>query len=104
MALLAAESGCLQKWISGQKSNFIPDIYFTGFTFPVEALPACIRGLAAVFPLRHYYLIYVQESIFGSGFAGWYPQMIYLLLFLALPPLAYGRLRRAYIDLNFPRN
>lgn len=76
----------------------------TGFTFPVEALPACIRGLAAVFPLRHYYLIYVQESIFGSGFAGWYPQMIYLLLFLALPPLAYGRLRRAYIDLNFPRN
>ena len=58
---------------------------------------------AAAFPLRHFYLMYVQEGIFGSGFAGWYPQVIAMLCFLGLPPLVYRRLQRAYIDLNFPR-
>ena len=75
-----------------------------GFTFPVEALPPYIQGLAAAFPLRHYYLMYVQEAIFGSGFGGWYPQIGYMLLFLFLPPLVYGRLKKAYRLRNFPRN
>ncbi len=75
-----------------------------GFTFPVEALPPYIQGLAAAFPLRHYYLMYVQEAIFGSGFGGWYPQIVYMLLFLFLPPLVYGRLKKAYRLQNFPRN
>lgn len=74
-----------------------------GFSLPVEAMPPCIQGLAAAFPLRHFYLMYVQEGIFGSGFAGWYPQVIAMLCFLGLPPLVYRRLQRAYIDLNFPR-
>ena len=74
-----------------------------GFSLPVEAMPPYVRGLAAAFPLRHFYLMYVQEGIFGSGFGGWYTQVIALLCFLALPPLVYRRLQKAYIDLNFPR-
>ena len=74
-----------------------------GFSLPIEAMPPCIQGLAAAFPLRHFYLMYVQEGIFGSGFAGWYPQVIAMLCFLGLPPLVCRRLQRAYIDLNFPR-
>ena len=74
-----------------------------GFSLPIEAMPPCIQGLAVAFPLRHFYLMYVQEGIFGSGFAGWYPQVIAMLCFLGLPPLVYRRLQRAYIDLNFPR-
>ena len=74
-----------------------------GFTFPVEAMPPFIQGLAAAFPLRHYYLMYVQEAIFASGFSGWYPQIIYMLLFLFLPALTYKRLHKAYRLQNFPR-
>ena len=74
-----------------------------GFTFPAEALPPYIRGLAAVFPLRHYYLMYVQEAIFASGFEGWYMQAIYMLLFLFLPVFVHRRLERAYALQNFPR-
>ena len=74
-----------------------------GFSLPVEAMPSYIQGLAAAFPLRHFYLMYVQEGIFGSGFEGWYTQVIALMCFLALPPLVYRRLQKAYIDLNFPR-
>ena len=74
-----------------------------GFTFPVESMPAFIQGLAAAFPLRHYYMFYVQEAIFASGFSGWYPQIVYMLLFLFLPAIVYRRLKNAYLLQNFPR-
>ncbi len=75
-----------------------------GFTLPVETMLPWLQGLAAAFPLRHYYLFFVQESLFGSGFAGWWPQVIWLLAFL-LPPLAVlPRLKNAYIYQNYAKN
>ncbi len=75
----------------------------SGFTLPIEAMPSYIQGLAAAFPLRHYYLFYVQEVIFGSGFAGWWPQVLAMLAFVFLPLPILGRLKNAYIRLNFPK-
>ena len=69
----------------------------SGFTLPLEAMPPYIQGLAAMFPLRHYYLFYVQEVLFGAGFAGWWREVIYLLIFLFVP------LKKAYIHQNFPK-
>lgn len=74
-----------------------------GFTFPVEAMPPYVRGLAAAIPLRHYYLFYVQEAVFGSGFGGWYIQAVSLLTFLFLPLIVYRRLYRAYYFQNYPK-
>lgn len=75
-----------------------------GFTLPVETMLPWLQGLAAAFPLRHYYLFYVQEAIFGAGFAGWWPQVIWLLAFL-LPPIAVlPRLKKAYIYQNYPKD
>ena len=76
----------------------------TGFTLPVEALPAGLRGLTMMYPLRHYYELYVQVGIFGSGFGQWYVPVIALLLFCFLPFLVMGRLGRAYTYLNYERN
>lgn len=76
----------------------------SGFTLPIEAMPPYIQGLAAAFPLRHYYLFYVQEAIFGAGFAGWWKQVIYLLIFILLPLLGLLRLKKAYIHQNFPKD
>lgn len=76
----------------------------SGFTLPIEAMPPYIQGLAAVFPLRHYYLFYVQEAIFGAGFAGWWKQVIYLLIFILLPLIGLVRLKKAYIHQNFPKD
>lgn len=74
------------------------------FTLPIEAMPPYIQGLAAAFPLRHYYLFYVQEAIFGAGFAGWWKQVIYLLIFILLPLIGLVRLKKAYIHQNFPKD
>ena len=75
----------------------------SGFTLPLEAMPPYIQGLAAMFPLRHYYLFYVQEVIFGAGFAGWWREVIYLLIFLFVPLIGLNRLKKAYIHQNFPK-
>lgn len=75
-----------------------------GFTLPVEAMPAGLQGFAAIFPLRHYYLFYVQEAIFGSGFAGWWKEAVHLLVFLGLPLLLMRRLEDAYINQRYERD
>lgn len=74
---------------------------FSGFTFPVEAMPTALQGLSVLFPLRHYYLFYVQEALFGAGFAAWWQYIVYMLLFIIGPFCVAGRLKRAYIIQNF---
>lgn len=76
----------------------------SGFTLPLEAMPPYIQGLAVAFPIRHYYLFLVQEAIFGTGFAGWWKEAIYLLLFLFVPLLGLRRLKDAYINQNYPKD
>lgn len=75
-----------------------------GFTLPVESMLPILQGISVIFPLRHYYLFYVQEQMFASDFAGWYMEVIHLLLFLFLPLLILKRLKNAYINLDYPKN
>lgn len=75
----------------------------TGFTLPVETMPAGIRGLAEIFPLRHYYQMYVQCGIYGTGFAGCWKEIVHFLIFLFIPLLSTRRLHKAYVNLNFPK-
>lgn len=76
----------------------------SGFTLPIEAMPPYIQGLASAFPIRHYYEFYVQEAIFGAGFAGWWKQVVYLLLFILVPLIGLVRLKKAYVNQNFPKD
>ena len=75
----------------------------SGFTLPVETMPPYIQGLAEAFPLRPYFLFYSREVIFGTGFAGWWQEVIHLLIFLLLPSLVIYRLKGAYVRQNFPK-
>ena len=74
---------------------------FSGFTFPVEAMPMAFQGVSCLFPLRFYYLLYVQEAMFGVGFAGWWQYIVYMLLFLVGPFCVCGRLKRAWLNQNY---
>ena len=76
----------------------------TGFTLPIEAMPPVMQGFSYIYPLRYYYMFYIQEGIFASGFAGWYPYVCVLLLFLALPVFVLKRLEHAYIYQDYARN
>lgn len=74
---------------------------FSGFTFPVEAMPVALQGVSCLFPLRFYYLLYVQEAMFGVGFAGWWQYIVYMLFFLVGPFCVCGRLKRAWLNQNY---
>ena len=74
---------------------------FSGFTFPVEAMPVALQGVSVLFPLRFYYLFYVQEAIFGSGLAGGWQYLVYMLVFLVGPLLVGGRLKGAWVNQNY---
>ena len=76
---------------------------FSGFTFPVEAMPKAIQGVAVLFPLRFYYLAYVQEAIFGTGLGDWWPYLVCMLLFLVGPLCVAGRLKGAWVNQNFDK-
>jgi len=76
----------------------------TGFTLPVEAMPAGIKGLTMMYPLRYYYEMYVQVGMFGNGFGDWYIYVIAMLMFCFLPFLVLPRLRKAYTNLDYERN
>ena len=77
---------------------------FAGFTLPVSSLPAALQGISCIYPLRFFYRIYVQEALFGTGFAGWWVPCVCLLLFLLVPLLGRKRLYNAYRYRLYPRN
>lgn len=69
----------------------------SGFSFPVMAMPAVMQGLSWLFPLRHYFLIYVDQAL--NGYAMHYSWVNYLalLLFMLLPLLVLRRLKGVLI-------
>ena len=75
-----------------------------GFSLPVSSMPPYVQGFSAMFPLRHYYLFHVQQTLWGSGFAGCWQEMVHLLVFLLLPPLFMRRLEDAYVNQNYERD
>ena len=77
---------------------------FAGFTLPISSLPAALRGLSWLYPLRFYYRIFVQTALFGTGFSGWWIFVVALLAFQFLPLLGLKRLYGAYKYQNYPRN
>lgn len=75
----------------------------TGFTLPVETMPAGIQGISVIFPLRHYYQMYVECGMFGTGFAGCWKEIIHMLVFCFVPLAAMPRLHKAYLYQNYPK-
>lgn len=75
----------------------VVSISISGFTFPVMAMDAPLQALAWLFPLRHYFLLYVNFAL--DGFAAvyaWKP-LLSLFLFLLLPLLVLRRLKRTLL-------
>lgn len=57
-----------------------------GFSFPVMAFPPALQSLSYMFPLRHYFLIYVDQAL--NGLPMHYSAVFYLVLVgFALMPL-----------------
>lgn len=71
----------------------------SGFSFQSIAFPAPLRTLCNLFPLRHYFLIYVDQALNGLPlYYSWF-NIAMMFVFLLLPHLVIYRLK--YFLLNY---
>lgn len=72
-----------------------------GFTFPVMAMSPFLRHLAWLFPLRHYYLIYVNQALNGYSALYAWTSIVALLCFILLPLAVLPRYRKAFLKYKY---
>lgn len=70
-------------------------VSFTGFTFPIEAMPRGVQVFQHLFPTRYYFKIYVAEALNGAPFSYSLIYFAVLAAFMLLPFLIYMRLRNS---------
>jgi ABC-2 type transport system permease protein len=70
-----------QAMMTAQFFFFMPFIFFSGFTFPIENMPKLIQYVTYAIPLRYYIVIIRGIFLKGVGVAELWPQVIALLIF-----------------------
>ena len=66
----------------------------SGMSFPVMAMHPILQGLSYLFPLRHYYLLYVNSALDGYLLANAWPFALGMIGFMVLPIPFLGRLKK----------
>lgn len=66
----------------------------SGMSFPVMAMHPILQGLSYLFPLRHYYLLYVNSALDGYILANAWPFVLGMIGFMVLPIPFLGRLKK----------
>lgn len=72
-----------------------------GFTYPVPAMSSLLQHLSWLFPLRHYYLIYVNQALDGYSLLYVWMPVVALLAFLLLPCTVMWRYRAAFLKYKY---
>lgn len=65
-----------------------------GMSYPVMAMHPTLQGLSLLFPLRHYFLLYVNCALDGYPLMNAAPYVVGLLLLAMLPLLLLRRLKK----------
>lgn len=72
-----------------------------GFSFPVLGMDSTLQALANLFPLRHYFLIYVDQALNGRDLFYSWGEYVWLAGFLILPFLAGKNLKNALLYFKY---
>ncbi len=72
-----------------------------GFSFPVQAMHPSLYALSNLFPLRHYYLIYVDQALNGRALFYTWTAYAWLAAFLVLPVLIARNLKSALLYFRY---
>ena len=69
----------------------------SGFSFPIMAMDPTLQVATDLFPLRHYFLIYVNSALNGYSIGYAWTNYAALLIFMLLPLLVLRRLKKVLI-------
>ncbi|WP_106830809.1 ABC transporter permease [Parabacteroides pacaensis] len=73
----------------------------SGFTYPVPSMDPTLQAITNLFPLRHYFLIYVDQALNGRDIYYSWPQYLMLAAFLILPFLIARNLKKALLYFKY---
>jgi ABC-2 type transport system permease protein len=75
--------------------TLLPGIFLSGFFFPLEAMPAALRWVSYLMPLRYYLVIIRAMTLKGVGFAAIQNEVLALAIFgVAIMTIAALRFRK----------
>lgn len=69
----------------------------SGFTFPVSAMHPVLQYACNLFPLRHYYLIYVNQALNGYPIGYVWFDVLMLLAMMLVPFVVIPRYRKGFL-------
>ena len=69
-----------------------------GFTFPVTAMDDILQKLSVAFPLRHYYLLYVNQALNGYDIIYAWHSLLAMAIFALLPLLTLHHYRSLFLN------
>ena len=72
-----------------------------GFTYPVTDMHPVLQALAPWFPLRHYYLIYVNQALDGFPITCVWSSVVWLVAFCVSPLIVNYRYRKAFLQFEY---
>ena len=72
-----------------------------GFSFPVSAMDEPFQWLSNIFPLHHYFLIYVNQALNGYDISYVWPHVIALVVLILLPAVFTFRLTNAFLNIEY---
>lgn len=73
----------------------------SGMSFPVMAMHPVLQGLCNLFPLRHYFLLYVNFALNGYDAADIWPNLVGLAAFALLPLVVGWHLKRTLLTVKY---
>lgn len=73
----------------------------SGMSFPCMAMHPALQGLSLLFPLRHYYLLYVNTALNGYPLSNAWPYVLCLLAMALLPWPCMPRLKKALANYRY---
>lgn len=76
-------------------------ISLCGFTFPVLAMPKIMEAISWLLPLRHYYLIYINQVLDGYSIIYVWKSFAILVVILGLPLLFVKVYEKAFNEVNY---
>lgn len=76
-------------------------ISLSGFTFPVSAMHPIFQYACNLFPLRHYYLIYVNQALNGYSIGYVWFNVFMLLCMMLIPFIVIPRYRKAFLVIKY---
>lgn len=76
-------------------------VSLSGFTFPVSAMHPVLQYACNLFPLRHYYLIYVNQALNGYEISYVWSSVFMLLCFMIVPFVVMPRYRVGFLKTKY---